>query len=764
MASNQPHLKGTIFSPAEDTMENIKQKDARELFINLFFGVLIPIGLFAVYWAVANFSLQVLSPGFAILFIVTVFFGSVLRFQLPRTKIHLTISDSLIFLSMLLYGGPVAILLGALEAGFTAMMLRRQGVRMAPKTVVINILIATVSVFASSTAVIAVFGPPELIMAEAPTSQLIMILSVMAFAQFTVNSILVSFYVSIKNQETLWRVWNEYCFNALVMFLCGALMAGLATKALYQMDYYMFIAVGVFFGLVYLTYNRYVEDVKKTAAEAQEAERKRAEDAERHVSDLEHYVQELQKSAEALSESREKFRHAAYHDHLTDLPNRAHFIEKITELMEKRSATDFRRFAVMFLDLDRFKTLNESLGHSIGDRLITHVAARLSNIITNKGVVGRFGGDEFAILLNGVDGEIDTLELAERIRRQIAEPFSVDGRQLFTNASIGIAFGDKRYATAEELLRDADIAMYNAKTSLNGITVFDPNMHARAVLLLELETDLRVAVKRKQFELFYQPIVTLNDGRIKGFEALVRWPHPSRGLISPSDFIPLAETTGLIVPITRQLLRDACSQIKQWQETTGELYEVSVNLSGRHFEHPNLVEQVRDVVRETGITPSCLKLEITESAVMENAETAIAILKQIRETGIRVSIDDFGTGYSSLSYLHRFPIDTLKIDRSFVNTMEEGSENGEIVRIILALARALKLDVIAEGIESIHEFHQLRILGCEYGQGYMFSRPLQAKDIERIILGELPWRNVLAEEDFGLMSHSTALTQLKWTQ
>ena len=311
-------------------------------------------------------------------------------------------------------------------------------------------------------------------------------------------------------------------------------------------------------------------------------------------------------------------------------------------------------------------------------------------------------------------------------------------------------------------LRDTDIAMYNAKTSQrhNGTTP----ICARAVLLLELGTDLRVAVKRKQFELFYQPIVTLNDGRIKGFEALVRWPHPSRGLISPSDFIPLAETTGLIVPITRQLLRDACSQIKQWQETTGELYEVSVNLSGRHFEHPNLVEQVRDVVRETGITPSCLKLEITESAVMENAETAIAILKQIRETGIRVSIDDFGTGYSSLSYLHRFPIDTLKIDRSFVNTMEEGSENGEIVRIILALARALKLDVIAEGIESIHEFHQLRILGCEYGQGYMFSRPLQAKDIERIILGELPWRNVLAEEDFGLMSHSTALTQLKWTQ
>ncbi|MBX3288698.1 MAG: EAL domain-containing protein [Acidobacteria bacterium] len=745
-------------------MEPSRNKNSREPYINLFFGVLIPLGLFALYSAIKGLRFETPPPGLIILFVVTVFFGSILRFQLPRTKIHLTISDALIFLSLLLYGGSVAIILGTLEAGFTAMMLRRQGVRMSWKTVSINVLIATISVFASSTAVIAVFGPPELLMGEAVTSQLIMILSVMAFSQFAVNSVLVSVWVSIKNSETLWRVWNEYCFNALVMFLCGALMAGIATKAIYQMDYYMFIAVAVFFGLVYLTYNRYVQDVKSTAAEAQEAERKRAEDAEQHVRELEHYVHELQKSTEALRESREKFRHAAYHDHLTNLPNRAHFIGKITELIDKRSKEDHHRFAVMFLDLDRFKTLNESLGHSVGDRLITHVAARLSNIITHKGVVGRFGGDEFAILLNGVDGEIDTLELAERVRRQIAEPFSVDGRQLFTNASIGIAFGDKRYVTAEELLRDADIAMYHAKTSLSGITVFDPNMHARAVQLLELETDLRVAVKRKQFELFYQPIVTLSDGRIKGFEALVRWPHPSRGLISPADFIPLAETTGLIVPITRQLLRDACIQVKKWQEMTDEPFEVSVNLSGKHFEHPNLVEQVKEVVEQTKITPSSLKLEITESAVMDNAETAISTLKQIRETGIRVSIDDFGTGYSSLSYLHRFPIDTLKIDRSFVNTMEEGSENGEIVRIILALARALKLDVIAEGIESIHEFHQLRILGCEYGQGYMFSRPLQAKDIERMILGELPWRNALAEAGFGMVSHDTALTQLKWTQ
>jgi EAL domain-containing protein (putative c-di-GMP-specific phosphodiesterase class I) len=292
-------------------------------------------------------------------------------------------------------------------------------------------------------------------------------------------------------------------------------------------------------------------------------------------------------------------------------------------------------------------------------------------------------------------------------------------------------------------------------------------MHIRAVTRLQLETDLRFAIERNEFELYYQPIVGLETASLVGFEALVRWNHPQRGLVPPNEFISISESTGLIIPMTVQILHSACTQVVKWQRAANSSrpLSVAVNLSGKHFGHPALVDQINTIIAETGINPSSLKLELTESAVMENAETAILMLRQIKATGVQISIDDFGTGYSSLSYLHKFPIDLLKVDRSFVSAMEENSENGEIVRTVIALAKALNLKVVAEGIESIHQFHQLRVLGCEFGQGYLFSKPLPVADIERLLEDHSRWQSILPiGSTFGIPSSSSEVSHLRLAQ
>jgi EAL domain-containing protein (putative c-di-GMP-specific phosphodiesterase class I) len=301
---------------------------------------------------------------------------------------------------------------------------------------------------------------------------------------------------------------------------------------------------------------------------------------------------------------------------------------------------------------------------------------------------------------------------------------------------------------SEDLLRDADIAMYHAKDANRDYVVFDKKMHARAVTLLQLETDMRIALEQEQLCVFYQPIIELDSMKLFGFEALVRWNHPKRGLVPPNEFIPVSEDTGLIIPLTLWILRKSCEHMVEWQRKSSSNKDlvVSVNLSGKHFAQKDLVEQVEEILIETKMNPACLKLELTESAMMENAERVISMLKKLRALGIKLSIDDFGTGYSSLSYLHRFPIDTLKVDRSFVNAMEDGSENGEIVRTVIALAKTLRLDVIAEGIETIHQLYQLRILGCEYGQGYLFSRPVPLEEAERLLEDKARWENIIPKQ------------------
>lgn len=708
---------------------------------------MLPFGVAAIVWAIYRFPVEKIDVGLGVLAVVMVFFSSYLRIQLPRVNIHLTISDALLIVVLLLYGGEISILLAALESGSTSLNLRRKGVTIKTKTIGLNIIISAISIFVTNYVAGYIFSSYGSFSEIRDFTTFILLLVTMGVSQFLVNSVLVSLFVSIKTETTWLKAWNEYCFNALVMCLTGSLLAGLITRALDQINIFLITVIIGFFAIVYMTYRRYVDDVKRTAAKAEQAERERAEQAENHVKELEHYVDELEKSSGALRESRESFRHAAYHDALTKLPNRNYFLDEIKNLLDKSRQTPDFKFAVLFLDLNRFKMMNDSLGHYMGDCLLLQVAARLSQMTGVDGFVGRFSGDEFAIIMPEIANVKEVTDHAELIARRIAEPFELKGREVFTSVSIGIVVGSYQYTNAEDILRDADIAMYSAKENHKDHVIFDQKMHTNAVKLLEFETDLRYAIERDEIELFYQPIIALEDAKLVGFEALARWNHPQRGLIPPYEFIPVAEYTGLIVPMTLKILKMACRQIVEWQLRAqgNETLTVSVNLSGKHFAHPDLVGQIGEILRESFLFPGSLKLEITESAVMENAENAIAMLKQIRSTGVQLSIDDFGTGYSSLSYLHRFPINTLKVDRSFVNSMEDGSENGEIVRTVIALAKALNLNVVAEGIESIHQLHQLRILGCEYGQGYLFSRPLPVSDVEKMLDDPSRWQNIFPQ-------------------
>jgi diguanylate cyclase (GGDEF)-like protein/PAS domain S-box-containing protein len=415
------------------------------------------------------------------------------------------------------------------------------------------------------------------------------------------------------------------------------------------------------------------------------------------------------------------------YDALTELPNRTLFIDRLHRAIERARRHPEYHFAVLFLDFDRFKVINDSLGHVIGDQLLVAIARRLQACLRTEDTVARLGGDEFAMLIDYIADMADAVQVAERIQRALAQPFDLSGHELFTSVSIGIALSMTGYEQPETVLRDADTAMNRAKAGGRArYELFDSGMHARVVALLRLETDLRRALEREEFEIHYQPIVALASGCTIGFEALVRWRHPKRGMLGPGEFLPVAEETGLIASIDWWVLRRACRQLAAWQTAfrLNHPLSMSVNLSGRDFSRPDVADRIAQELRDVGLAGHSLRLEITESVIMEHSEIAAATLARLRAIGVQVSIDDFGTGYSSLSYLHRFPIDTLKIDRSFVSRIGTEGQNTKIIQTIITLARDLGMQVIAEGVETLDQCNQLRELRCEYGQGFFFSRPL----------------------------------------
>ena len=429
--------------------------------------------------------------------------------------------------------------------------------------------------------------------------------------------------------------------------------------------------------------------------------------------------------------------HQAFHDPLTTLPNRALFLDRLQHAVA-RLTRDGRHFAVLFVDLDRFKVINDSLGHGVGDRLLIDVSRRLQSCVRPGDTVARLGGDEFGMLLEDIDTTAPAQVVADRIADTLQHPFLLEGREVFITASIGLALTEAGDLRPESILRDADMAMYRAKSNGKArCEVFDKGMSEQAVAQLELEIDLRGALARRDFTLHYQPIVDLTTGRVIEMEALIRWAHPARGLLPPGDFITITEVTGLIVPVGNWVLMEACRQMRQWQRLFPSL-TVSVNLSARQLQEASLYRDVAEALRTTGLHPSALKLEITESVLMADASAALSKLRALKELGVQIAIDDFGTGYSSFSYLNRFPVNTLKVDKSFIHPLAEAPDNAAIVRAIVTLATSLNLSVTAEGIETEAQLQQLRALGCQRGQGHYFARALAADTISELMQKAAP--------------------------
>jgi diguanylate cyclase (GGDEF)-like protein len=701
-----------------------------------FMWLIVAAGAVACLYSAYELHGGIVDSYFLILTVVTAVIGSRIAIRIPRINLNITVDDTFVFIAMLHYGGERAVMIGALAGVCSALRISRK-----VRTVAFGGGALACAVFVTAKVLSFTFGSPTALFAHGP-SMAIIGLCWMGLVQYLVHTGIGATASALRSNESVWRMWSRNFLWISISYFAGAAGAGFIVSSFGTPRFWAFIVSIPIIIIVYFSYDRYMREVKASARYAEEAERaraeaehERAEQAERHVQELNAYISEQERISRVLEETKEHFRHAAFHDSLTGLPNRAMFTELLKAEIETSKRRNEHLFAVLFLDLDRFKNINDSLGHTHGDLLLVAFAERLERTLRPIDTLARFGGDEFAILLSGMTDATDAVRVAQRIHEELTQPFTLDKNSAFATASIGIALSASGYDRAEDILRDADIAMYRAKENGKArYELVDHAMHARAVSRLQLESDLRQAVEQKEFCVYYQPIVSLETGRLAGFEALVRWNHPRRGLVSPADFIPAAEETGLIVPIGEWVLTEACARVREWQLAfpSHRSLSLSVNLSARQVAQPDLLDKIKEALETSKLSAHCLKLEITESVVMENAEAAALMFKQLRSLGVQLSIDDFGTGYSSLSYLHRFPLNYLKIDRSFVSRMTTDDENA-IVRTISTLARNLGMQVIAEGIETEEQYQQLRLLGCEFGQGYLFSQPVDGASVLHLL-------------------------------
>lgn len=439
----------------------------------------------------------------------------------------------------------------------------------------------------------------------------------------------------------------------------------------------------------------------------------------------------------------QRLRHESVHDPLTGLPNRTLFMRRLSDATLRARRGQDGLFAVLFLDVDGFKLVNDSMGHHVGDEMLISIARRLEGCVRGGDIVARLGGDEFAILLERIIDVRDAAMVAERVQEALQAPLSVGGYEHGTSASIGVALSSGVNEQPEYVLRSADTAMYRAKNSGRGrYEMFDRAMHAEALTRLQIETDLRHAFDRDEFFLHYQPIISLPTGQIIGAEALVRWRHSERGIVSPATFVPVAEDTGLVVPLGKWVLREACRQAREWRMSAplnAQSFTISVNLSVREFAQPDLVRTVASILDETGLPPQALRIEITESAIIGQKHPAIETVVQLRALGVAIHLDDFGTGYSALSYLHRLPLDAVKVDRAFTASIDQEERPLHVVRAIISLAHAIGLEVVAEGVANERQLELLREMGCDLAQGFIFSRPCNAEELGTLLTSGTHW-------------------------
>jgi len=720
---------------------------ARQRLISRYMWLLIAVGGTIFLYCAHKLPYQQLDFRFLSLLLLTIAVNSRIAIKVPRVNTTITVADTFVFLTFLIYGPEAAVIVATADGLSSGLYLSRKWI-----TILFNAGASASAVFTTGAIARLLFGT-ELNIVSQPYSVSLVILCVVAVTQYLMHTWLVAICMGLKTERPLWQTWSRHYLWSSLTYFIGAFLAGGIVKLENTISFYAVLAPLPIISIIYFTYEKYLEDIRSTAAQAEEAERDRAEaeyaraeaerlraeQAERHVEELNRYVERLEGTSKELQESREHFRHAAFHDSLTGLPNRSLFTEHLRLALGRAHQNEEYRFCVLFLDLDRFKNINDSLGHPCGNELLILVARRLETCIRQTDVVARFGGDEFAILLDSLEDPSDAIHVAEKVLQTLSAPFRLTSHEAITTATIGIALSSPNYKEAEDLIRDADTAMYRAKEAGKArYQIFNSAMHTRAVTLLRLETDLRRAIENDELCLYYQPIVSVSNGQLYGFEALVRWHHPERGVVLPTDFIALAEETGLILPLGLNVLREACRQLRVWQQHSLSARDLimSVNLSGKQIMQADLVERIAEVLRESELKPWHLKLEVTESVVMDNPEAAAITLAKLRALGVRLSIDDFGTGYSSLSYLNRFPLDILKIDRSFISTMNQSDENLQIVKTIVTLAGNLGLEVIAEGVETEEQLKQLRLLKCQYAQGFLFSKPMDAEQADLFILND----------------------------
>ncbi|MBK7802651.1 MAG: EAL domain-containing protein [Chloracidobacterium sp.] len=711
-------------------------------------GIVILAGILSISIASANLAMGVFSWGFVFVVAFAVAAAPRMSLALPRSKFAISFADALIFLTFLLYGGPAAVIVAAAETFANCLYLRKKGFPFGPFMIPTNVSIATVStaltILAWDAVNLAAFGHLDL----QSTPALVAYLGFLALVQFATSSFMVALFQSLKDGSNVFTTWSKDCFSSSMTQIVGAGLAGLIFRLITFGDIITGGIATVALSIAYLSYRQTIREVNEAIDQAEEAEREKAwverdlrREAERHASQLALSLEKEELANVALRKSEKDFQHAALHDSLTNLANRKQLGDILRTMIRDYKEDPSATFQVLFLDISRFKDINDSLGHTFGDKVLMVAAKRFVRMLAPTDVVARIGGDEFAIILRNVSTVGKAQKVARRIYDSISQPFSLSGNNILISVNVGIAPCDAEYNTPEEVLRDADIAMHYAKERNVGVAVFTKELRFRFIERVRYENDLREAIDRNELSMNYQPLVDLHDGDLLGFEALLRWNHSEFGNIPPNKFIPIAEDSGLIIPITIWILQQTCDQLAHWQKINPSYRDliISVNISGKHLMHGDLIADVEHALEMSKIAPSSLKLEITESTAMENADHTINVLNRLKQLGVKLSIDDFGTGYSSLSILHRLPFDSLKIDRSFVYAVGENGENSEILQTIIALAKNLKMRVIAEGIETETQLHLLQNLGCDYGQGYLLARPQTAEKIDRALYECKKW-------------------------